>query len=105
MKIYTALIYGLLVLIITACTGQAQNTPVLTNAEIAVRVEPEPLTIGETTLIITLKDSNGTPINGATMQVHGNMDHAGMAPVDREVSESTNGDYRVPFEWTMGGGW
>jgi hypothetical protein len=33
------------------------------------------------------------------------MDHAGMESVDREVKESTNGVYRVPFEWTMGGGW
>jgi len=105
MKRYTIVILGLLISILTACGGQADNTPIVTNAEISVRIEPEPPAMGESTLIITLKDSNGNAIDGATLSIHGDMDHAGMAPVDREASASTNGEYRVPFEWTMGGGW
>ncbi len=105
MKIYTAVILGLLIAILTACGGQTDNTTPTTNVEISVIIEPDPPSMGESTLIVTLKDSDGNAINGATLKVHGDMDHAGMSPVDREVSASTNGEYRVPFEWTMGGGW
>jgi hypothetical protein len=90
---------------LTACGQQtaAMTTPI--DVDIAMRVEPEPLAVGETTLIVTLNNGSGSRVDGANLQVHGNMDHAGMTPVEREVSESTNGEYRVPFEWTMGGGW
>lgn len=95
---------GAMVLMLSAC-GQQPPPTVETEFDLTVRTEQERLTVGETTLIINLKDASGSPIDGATLQVHGDMDHAGMTPVDREVSISTNGEYRVPFEWTMGGGW
>ncbi|MBZ0283824.1 MAG: FixH family protein [Anaerolineae bacterium] len=75
------------------------------DVDIAIRVEPEPLTVGKSTLIITLTDSSDSHVDGAKLQIQGNMDHAGMTPVNRETSESSNGEYHVPFEWTMGGGW
>lgn len=89
----------------SACGQQntANSTPV--DVEMAVRVEPESPAVGESTLIVTLRDGSGSPVDGASLQVHANMDHAGMMPVDREASQSVNGEYRVPFEWTMGGGW
>ena len=95
----------LLVLALTACGQQKMPTVASVEIDMSVRVEPEPLAVGEATLIVTLKDASNTPVDGATLQVHGDMDHEGMTPVDREVSESTNGEYRVPFVWTMGGGW
>lgn len=95
----------LLMLLLVACGQQNNSTPVAVDAEMSMRVEPEPMTVGETTLIITLTNSNGTAIDGATLQIHGDMDHEGMTPVDRESRESTGGEYHIPFEWTMGGGW
>lgn len=105
MKFLTALV-GILVLMLTAACGQ-QNTSLAAAAsiDITVRAEPEPLAVGATTLIVTLKDAAGSPVDGANLRIHGDMDHQGMTPVDREVSTSTSGEYRVPFEWTMGGGW
>lgn len=98
-------IAGFILLILTACGQPSAAMTVPVDVDIAVRVEPEPLAVGETTLIVTLTNGSGSHIDGAKLQVHGNMDHAGMMPVDREVNESANGEYRVPFEWTMGGGW
>lgn len=92
-------------LMLTACGQQSAPTATPIEVEMNVHTEPEGLAVGNTTLVVTLKTTSGSPIDGATLQVHGDMDHEGMASVDREVSESTGGEYRVPFEWTMGGGW
>ena len=95
----------LLMLTLVACGQQKVSTSESIDVAMSVRAEPEPLAVGETTLIVMLRDAGDAPVDGAILQVHGNMDHEGMTPVDREISESINGEYRVPFEWTMGGGW
>lgn len=92
-------------LAMTACGQKNDTSLATTGAQMSMRVEPQPLAVGETTLIVTLLDGDGSPLDGAALIVHGNMDHAGMDPVNREVRQSLNGEYRVPFEWTMGGGW
>ncbi len=95
----------LLLLMLVACGQQNNATPVPVNLDMSARVEPEPPAVGEATLIVTLKDAAGSPVDNAALKIHGDMDHEGMASVDHEVSQSANGEYRVPFEWTMGGGW
>ncbi|MBI5670939.1 MAG: FixH family protein [Chloroflexi bacterium] len=95
----------LLSVLLAACGTRVAVQPTPVNVSIAVRAESEPLAVGATTLLVSLTDSSGRPIDGATLRVHGDMDHAGMVSVDREVKDSANGEYRVPFEWTMGGGW
>lgn len=61
--------------------------------------------VGETNLMVTLTDADGNPVNDATLNVKGDMSHAGMQPVLSEVSNGDNGTYTIPFEWTMGGDW
>lgn len=99
------LVSMLLVVALVGCSQQSQPTAVVTDIQIELAVEPEPPATGDTTLIVTLTDTSGAPINGATVAVEGNMDHAGMEPVSGESSESEDGVYRMPFRWTMGGGW
>jgi hypothetical protein len=70
-----------------------------------LRVEPEQPAVGDSILIVTLQSANGVPVDGATLQIHADMDHEGMMPVDGQSSDSTDGEYRVPLVWTMGGGW
>jgi hypothetical protein len=77
----------------------------VTDIQINLAVEPEPAAVGDATLIVTLTDTSGAPVNGATVSVEGNMDHAGMEPSSGQTSEGADGAYRVPFRWTMGGGW
>lgn len=100
-----AVVLFLLAALLAACGTQVAVQPTPANVTIAVRAESEPLAVGETTLLVNLTNGSGTPIDGAVLRVHGDMDHAGMVSVDREVRDSANGEYRVPFEWTMGGGW
>ncbi len=106
MKYVLTLVAAVLILsTLTACGQQSAAMTAPVDVDITLQVEPEPLSVGETTLLIALTDSSGSRVDGAKLQVHGDMDHAGMTVVNREAHESTNGIYRVPFEWTMGGGW
>ena len=53
---------------------------------------------------ITLLDGNGAPIEDATVTVRGDMNHAGMVPVESTATYD-NGLYVADFEWTMAGAW
>ena len=72
---------------------------------IDLRTEPDPPMMGEATLYVTLEDAGGEPIHDASVSIRGDMDHAGMVPVIRDVEGGEAGVYTVPFEWTMGGDW
>lgn len=91
-------------LAITGCAAQQEAEPAA-DPSVTLNVEPEALSVGETMLVITITDGSGQPIDGAALTIHGNMDHAGMTPIERQHSDSTSGEYRVPIEWSMGGGW
>lgn len=73
--------------------------------QIGMTVEPAQPAVGSATLIITLTDASGQPIDDAHLEIEGNMTHAGMTPVMAQGSSGSNGRYQVPFEWTMGGDW
>lgn len=104
MKIPQFILIFLILLMLVACNTE-QTVAVIANLNIELAVEPDPPTAGDATLIITVKDAEGKPIEGATVAVHGDMDHEGMTPVDGESTSGQNGIYHIPFEWTMGGGW
>jgi len=77
------------------------------NVNIEVAVTPEEPAVGAATLLVTVTDAEGNPINDATVAVRGDMTHAGMVPViPAEVSDAEDGVYAFEdFEWTMGGEW
>jgi predicted small lipoprotein YifL len=105
MKIRIIAIVGLALLSTLTGCGMQNSAPPTADPDTSLTVQPDALAVGETLLMITLADSSGQPIDGASLTIVGNMDHAGMMPVERESDQSTDGHYRVPFEWTMGGGW
>ena len=76
-----------------------------TGISIDVTFDPNPPTTGDATLLITLTNANGDPVNDATVAVRGDMNHAGMVPVNAEAGNASDGVYSIPFEWTMGGDW
>lgn len=100
-----ALLLAALTAVVSGCRESQQAATSNDDVNFALEITPEPPTVGEATLLVTLTDNEGNPITDATVAVNGDMNHAGMVPVEREVSENTDGVYEVPFEWTMGGDW
>ena len=97
------LFLSLLSLVLVACGGrQSQQTD---SGGVNIDLEITNLVVGESTLMITLTSAGGEQINDASLSVRGDMTHAGMTPVVREIDGGENGVYIVPFEWTMAGDW
>ncbi len=94
-----------LMLFLTACRGDPGEggDPDLS---LEVGISPTPPAVGPARLIITLSDAGGLPVEGARIEVEGNMSHAGMTPVlDTAVAEAP-GRYAVSdFRFTMAGDW
>jgi hypothetical protein len=92
--------------LLTGCRQSAQATPTPeANVDIALTVDPDPPAVGKSELVIVLTDDTGAPVDGATVNVRGDMNHAGMTPVQGATDVSDGGVYRIPFDWTMGGDW
>ena len=82
MKILSILLLILSILIVSACnTVEATPTPTA-DVMILLTVEPDPPTAGESMLMFVVRDTDGNPIEDASVAVHGDMDHEGMIPVD-----------------------
>ncbi len=93
----------ILLLALTACNGR--NSQQTDNADIRIIAAVASTQVGQTELLITITDNAGNPINDAEVSVKGDMSHAGMTPVLAETSSGSDGVYKMPFEWTMGGDW
>lgn len=102
-KIGKFFIAGIFLLLLIACGGR--NSQQTNDDDIRLIVAIGSTTVGQTSLIVTVTDAAGSPINNATISVKGDMSHAGMVPVLAEATNAENGVYEMPFEWTMGGDW
>jgi len=96
----------LLTLSVAGC-GRIQRPAPATDDGYSVTLVSEPAQSGVGTgmLILTLRDSANKPVEGATLEVIGNMSHAGMVPVNGVMQSAVGGEYRVSMEWTMSGDW
>jgi YtkA-like len=68
-------------------------------------IAPSPPRTGSATITLKLADSAGKPINGARINLEGNMSHPGMRPVFSEAREAEPGRYKAALEFTMRGDW
>ena len=87
----------------SACGGR--NSAQTSNSNYDISVEAGSTAVGQTDLMVTVKDQNGTAINDANVSIKGDMSHAGMRPVLGESSSADDGVYTIPYEWTMAGDW
>ena len=88
-------------LLLTACRQQSPSS-----SDISLDVSVNGLLVGQSQIIVSVRDKNGNSIeNPGAIELRGDMDHAGMAPVFAESSEAINGVFTLPFEWTMAGAW
>lgn len=70
-----------------------------------VEVEGDDPTVGPATVAVYVLD-DGEGVTGASVEVTGDMTHAGMAPVTAEAPQAEPGLYRTQdFEFTMAGDW
>ncbi|NWF69716.1 MAG: FixH family protein [Chloroflexi bacterium] len=92
-------------LCLAACAPASAPTQSATAVTISLRFEPDPPTVGEGLVVIGLQTAAGAAIDNARLTVEGNMAHAGMMPVSREITTGENGEYRTTFDWSMGGEW
>jgi hypothetical protein len=103
MKTRFALLASVVIVMVGAAwvIGQ-RRAPAL---EIQLRSDPFPLTVGPTTLLIALQNTDGTPVDGAVVQVSGQMNHPAMLPIQSGPGAASGGEYRVPVIWPMAGQW
>lgn len=95
----------LIVLLLAGCRESAQPTPQAENVTFdLVAMEPDTPVVGEMTLSFLVLE-NGAPLENAQVAVRGDMNHAGMVPVEGSATSGADGIALVPFEWTMGGDW
>ncbi len=92
----------LIVLLFASACRQQQVAP----ADVLLELTTTNTLIGETTLLLAVKDKDGKAISDpGALRVRGDMSHAGMVPVFAETDQSSNGVFSLPFTWTMAGGW
>jgi len=95
----------LLCLVLFAACRQESTPAAQAELDITLTVEPAEAAVGEAELLIRVRDAGGEPVTPAQVDVRGDMSHAGMVPVLRNDVQGADGEYRVPFEWTMAGDW
>ncbi len=104
-KRYILMLIGITPLVMLAgCRESQKATPTSSIRDIEIHLEAESLTIGETTLSLSVM-AGDHPVTVDKLTIRGDMDHAGMSPVIREIEGEDDGQYTVPFEWTMAGDW
>jgi hypothetical protein len=99
------LVTGFLILLLTLSACRRGSSKDIPEIGIDLTVYPNPPSVGAAIISLVLSDAEGRPIDGATVELEGNMSHAGMAPVFAQAGEAEPGHYEVPIEFTMGGDW
>jgi hypothetical protein len=94
-----------LILLFTVSACQRGSNKDIPEIGIDLTVSPNPPSVGTATISLVLSDAEGHPIDGATVELEGNMSHAGMAPVFAQAAEAEPGHYEAPIEFNMGGDW
>ena len=103
MRIVLLIIVGLL----AAGCRQATPTPnpSIQSAQITLTIAPDPPTVGDSALTITVTRQN-QPLAGVSVAVRGDMTHAGMRPtIVDAVTTDAQGKLVLPFKWSMSGDW
>jgi hypothetical protein len=92
----------LLVLLLASCGRGGKDLP---DVAVELIIEPSPPQIGPAVITATLRDAEGQPLAGSTVELEATMSHAGMVPVFAQAMEVAPGRYEASLEFTMGGDW
>lgn len=98
-------IFLLLLLLLLTLPGCRQAGRDLSDIGVNLTLNPNPPQVGQAMVNVILSDAGGQPISGATVELEGNMTHAGMSPVISSTKETGSGRYEAPLEFNMAGDW
>ena len=90
------------VMLAIGCNPTGSSAP---DVRVALTLEPSPPVVGDADVSLELMDASGSPLEGATVRLEGNMNHAGMRPSFSDLREVEPGQYSGKLEFTMGGDW
>ncbi|MBI4733099.1 MAG: FixH family protein [Chloroflexi bacterium] len=94
-------------LLLAACIGSAGPEPAPVSSSIVVTAEtnPNPATMGNVEIILTITDEAGNPVTGATVMV--TADHTDMSGMSMtgQATEQSNGAYAIQANFVMSGNW
>jgi hypothetical protein len=93
---------GMLLMMGSGCRKAASDA---VDVRMDLTIDPSPPAVGDANVSLQLKDSSGTPLEGAEVRVEGDMNHAGMKPSFADLRESDPGRYTGTLKFTMGGDW
>lgn len=83
-----------------------QQTAAAGDIEMTMQVLPSPPSVGPAQITVVLQDAYGSPVRAASVEVEGNMNHAGMVPVRASAEPRGDGRYVTrDFRFTMAGDW
>ncbi|MDQ4074856.1 MAG: FixH family protein [Chloroflexota bacterium] len=66
---------------------------------------PNTLAMGTPAEVQVTMMEEGELVEGAEVELEGNMTHAGMEPIFADAEEVTPGTYVAELDWTMSGQW
>ncbi len=84
---------------------RSSPSAMMEDVRMSLTVRPDPPVLGESALTVSVADQEGRPVQGARLEVRGDMAHGAMAPVLGQATSESDGRYLVPFRWTMTGDW
>lgn len=94
-------------LLLTACGGSntPEPAPVSSNVVVTAETNPNPATMGDVEIILTVTDGAGNPLTGATVMV--TADHTDMTGMSMtgQATEQGDGRYAIQANFSMSGNW
>src|SRR3989344_1492690 len=81
------------------------GTPASSDERISLSTNPNPPRLGQTTLVITVKDQSGKSVDGAKVSFNLNMTTMDMGTQQGEATPQGNGQYAITGRLSMGGPW
>jgi hypothetical protein len=94
-----------LAVVLGACSRSSRANPVPTGLELTWTLEPTPAVVGPARLTLSFIDANGDPAEVQSVNVRGDMTHAGMVPVLAQAEGLAQGRFTIAWEWPMAGEW
>ena len=99
--------FVLLSVVLAACGSSAAPAESTSTKQVNIKVEsnPNPATMGDMELILTITDVSGNPIEGATVDV--SVDHTDMTGMSMSglATDQGGGKYSIKANFEMSGNW